>query len=55
MTEHNIHKSVDVTGWRASCAPCGWGVRRDTRQQRDEDADAHELVNALTSSEEVTE
>jgi hypothetical protein len=50
MTEHDIHKSVDVTGWRASCGPCGWGVRRDTRSLRDQDADAHELVNGVDQS-----
>jgi hypothetical protein len=55
MTEHHrVRTSVDERGWCATCS-CSWRTVRRTRQQRDQDADAHAMANALTTTEEVTE
>jgi hypothetical protein len=40
-----IHRWVDAHAWHASCAPCGWTTARRTREQRDVDADAHEVAH----------
>jgi hypothetical protein len=54
MTEHRVRISVTVDGFAASCC-CGWRCCRRTREQRDTDVNAHELANALASSEDVTD
>lgn len=54
MTEHRVHTSATADGWAAAC-PCGWHVTRRTRAQRDTDSNAHQMANALTTTEKVTE
>jgi hypothetical protein len=42
MTNRWTRRWADEHGFCASCR-CGWTTRRNTRQQRDQDVDCHEV------------
>jgi hypothetical protein len=41
MTQHRVRTSATADGWTAACT-CGWRTVRRTREQRDQDTDAHQ-------------
>jgi hypothetical protein len=51
---HRIHTSATAAGWAAACT-CGWRTVRRTRQLRDTDINAHQMANALTTTEKANE
>ena len=54
MTDHRLRTSVTADGYCASFS-CGWRTLRRTRELRDQDADAHQMANALAIAEDATE
>jgi hypothetical protein len=46
MTIHQIRRWADEGGYSARCR-CSWSITWPTREQRDRDADVHELDDSV--------